>query len=143
MGVHNELAHTWICDLFHQASKSESDRQELSDGIAFLGDVIESVIASEDVDDVEFLRNFLLGGKSKSELENDPSIYNRGRPKTWMECYKWMFNKQAKEHNLKELKKTLKSTWGEALSSTVSPQTLFPSLNYTLSACEQYICSTP
>jgi len=116
--VHDELAHTWICDLVNQAPKSETDRQELSDGIAFLGEMIEAVIACEDEEDVEFLRNFLLGGKSKSELENDPSIYNKGRPKTWMECYKWMFNKRAKEHNLKELKKILRSTWGNALSST-------------------------
>jgi len=90
----------------------------LSDGICFLGSIIESIIASEDEDDVEFLQNFLLGGKSKSELENDPSIYNKGKPKTWMECYKWMFNKQSKEHNLKELKKTLKFTWGQILQST-------------------------
>jgi len=116
--VHGELAHTWICDLVNQAAKSETDRQELSDGIGFLGSIIESIIASEDEDDVEFLQNFLLGGKSKFELENDPSIYNKGKPKTWMECYKWMFNKQSKEHNLKELKKTLKSTWGQVLQST-------------------------
>jgi len=116
--VHDELAHTWICDLVNQAPKSESDRQELTDGIAFLGEIIEAVIDCQDEEDVEFLRNFLLGGKSKSELENDPSIYNKGRPKTWMECYKWMFNKRAKEHNLKELKKILRSTWGNALSST-------------------------
>jgi len=116
--VHGELAHTWICDLVNQAAKSETDRQELSDGIGFLGSIIESIIESADEDDVEFLQNFLLGGKSKSELENDPSIYNKGKPKTWMECYKWMFNKQSKEHNLKELKKTLKSTWGQVLQST-------------------------
>jgi len=110
----SQLIHgAWVCDLVKQPAQSEVDRQELINGIEFLGQGIEQIMARGDDQSVKFLRELLLDGRTKAELEQDTSIYNKGAAKTWMECFRWKFNKAEKERNLSELKTTLKATWLE------------------------------
>lgn len=124
-----ELTNAWICDLVNQAHKSECDRKELNDGIAFLGSCIEAKIATGHSNEVQFLRDFLLGGKCKADLEQDKSIYNPGKSKSWMQCFKWKFNKEAKEKNQKALKRTLKLTWGRSQIEKTKPEIIIPMEN--------------
>jgi hypothetical protein len=112
--VHKLIKDTWICDLVNKPEESEIDRRELINGIGFLGNFIEKMIDDGDAKTGEYLRLVLLEGRCKADLENDSNIYNPGHSKTWLECFKWKFNKTEKEANLMNLKKTLKETWGRS-----------------------------
>jgi len=112
--VHKLIKDTWICDLVNKPEESEIDRRELINGIGFLGNFIEKMIDEGDMKTGEYLRLVLLDGRCKADLENDSGIYNPGHSKTWLECFKWKFNKSEKEANLTNLKKTLTETWSRS-----------------------------
>jgi len=109
--VHKLIKDTYMCDLVNKPEESEVDRRELINGIDFLGNFIEKMIAEGDLKTVQYLRLVLLDGRCKADLENDSGIYNPGHPKTWLQCFKWKFNKSEKETNLTNLKKTLTQSW--------------------------------
>jgi len=118
--VHKLIKNTWICDLVNKPEESEVDRRELINGIDFLGSFIEKMIAEGDMKTVFYLRLVLLDGRCKADLENDSGIYNPGHTKTWLECFKWKFNKSEKEANLTNLKKTLTESWSRSKTKPIS-----------------------